>query len=325
MDRYKSRGMRVSFVVSMGKWSTESKTESKTSRLVFALLGVLGIGVLFMAFALNVSSAPSGYNNPVRLGHNPADIEGGTFYQDASSPADPVKNAWRFPGVIGVMNTSPVNAIALTISQAASGSGMYAIYAQAVAAQVLRLESSSTGGTQIGLFNSTDNQEWRIGTGITDDKEFVVRDETLGQDRLTIESTGEIGIGKKDPVVAVDVIGDVCSSLNGGKCLSNQGKNQSIVATTGLQKICTPSPCGSGPLNLATGFVDATCPAGFLPVSCGGGAHSVAAGSVRNMVITPMMTSLGDSFNGCRLNWDFSGAAAGTTGGAIAICAPIGA
>ena len=307
----------------MSKWSYEPKNNPSFSRVFLAALGLVGMGILVMVFALNASSAPSGFNNPVVLGHNPADIEAGTFYRNA----DPTKNVWSIPGVLGIANTSPAtNAVAFTVNQTVGGTGMYAILAQAVAAQVLRLESSSTGGTQIGFLNTTDAQEWRIGTGITDDDEFVIRDETVGSDRLTIESTGEIGIGMKDPAVALDVTGDVCSSLNGGQCLSQV--NQTLFLQSGTP-YCNPNCSGGNFTVVGDKTKTVTCGSGtdptLIPISCGGRIQLPSGNSLRAYRIDPLYLAMGDTVNGCILEWDTSNGSvpAGTIGFVKAVCVKV--
>jgi hypothetical protein len=143
-------------------------------------------------------------------------------------------------------------------------------------------------------------------------------------------NTGNVGIGIGSPANKLDVSGnvqatqDICTSLNGGKCLSKQGTGIAPVATTGLVRKCNPLPCGTGNLLTASGTVDVTCDPGYLPVSCGGGVRATG-GSVRQYLITPLYSQppLSDGKDGCRLTWDTSGGSA-WNGGAIAVCAPIG-
>lgn len=305
----------------MGKWTHKPKNRPLFSTVFLAALGVMGMGVLVMIFAINASSAPSGFNNPAILGHNPADIEAGTFYKNT----DPTKNVWSIPGVLGIANASPAtNAVAFTINQTAGGAGMYAILAQAVAAQVLRLESSSTGGTQIGLLNTTDAQEWRIGTGITDDDEFVVRDETMGSDRLTIESNGQIGVGTKDPAVALDVVGDVCSSLNGGQCISQLDQTIAMDDAT-VAYSCNPN-CTGG--TLTSTITIALCGDGLddtlIPLNCSGKVMAPGAKSLKTYRIEPQYEALGDSVNGCILEWALNDSTtANVTGFVKATCVKV--
>jgi hypothetical protein len=316
----------------MGKWTYEVKKENNTSHLFLAALGLLGVGVLLVAFALNVSSAPSGYNNPVKLGHSPGDIEGGTFFQDASAPADPNKNTWRFPGVMAILNTAPVNAVALTISQMANVAGMYAIHATSAIAQVARFESASPGGAQIALVGTeAGGKEFRVGTGINNPGDFIIHNQTDGIDPFVI-SGNLIGINDNTPGQALDVTGqvhatgDICTDADGGKCLSNLHKN--VAVYNGMVQKCNPATCGAGALSVNP--VDAKCDNGFVLVACGGGVSASGANNVKISVVTPLYASLGGGLtdgsgnpvDGCRLSWGVSAGSA--TGGAIAICAPKG-
>ena len=67
----------------------------------------------------------------------------------------------------------------------------------------LALTATSTGGRQFFLYSSQANPG-----------NFAIFDATAGADRLAIGSTGNVGIGKSNPAVALDVVGDIAATGN---------------------------------------------------------------------------------------------------------------
>jgi hypothetical protein len=320
----------------MGKWAVETKKEQSIPHVFLAMVGLVGMGILVMIFAISVNSAPSGFNNPVKYGHSPADIEGGDFFYDSSAPADPAKNGWRFPGVVSILNNAatPVAAVALNIDQMANG--FFALHAKANNATVARFEStSSISSSQIAIVDNVSN-EWRIGTNIgnADAGELSIFKQGSSTNALTISNTN-VGVNNDNPTVALDVAGqihasgDICSDSDGGVCL---GETISIVPDPiqsglpqGMKLKCNPgctvSPLPPTPL---TGTLSVVCDPGYIPISCGGGIES-SSGNVRKFTINPQYEGVGDSSlggSGCLVNYTVT--ASPILGFVKAVCVYVG-
>jgi hypothetical protein len=319
----------------MGKWSysaVEKRKDFRIAHLFLAGVALLGFGFLIIGLAGIAQGAPSGYNNPVKLGHNPGDIEGGTFFQDSTNPTDSTKHRWIFPGVVSILNTAPVNQIALFINQAATGTGMYAIHAISSIAQVARFESASNGGTQIGLISTeAGGKEYRIGTGINNPGDFIIRNQSDGADRIVVDGSF-VGINNGTPTQALDVsgqihaTGDICTDVDGGVCV---GQGISFVPDPtqsqlhGLRIVCQPD-CLISSLTAPSKTYTAICPAGYVPLNCSGQVKAAAGQTLTEYAVYSLYTGAGESINGCELKYNISGPAGTPTGFLKAVCVYVG-
>jgi len=85
-----------------------------------------------------------------------------------------------------------------------------------LSAQTSRFESDSFGGAQIAIVGTEPGgREWRVGTGISLPGNFDVNDATASATRLSIDSTGRVGIGTTTPdiLTSLEVVGSVNSPV----------------------------------------------------------------------------------------------------------------
>lgn len=155
-----------------------------------------------------------------------------------------------------------------------------------------------------------------------------LRSSAAGPTLWMISTLGNVGIGTSTPTQKLDVAGqihatgNICTDASGGKCLSDLSGAPYVTPSKKLQIVCNPS-CdyssafdltGNSP-NITEGTLTVSCPAGMIPLSCGGGAKVMTASEyLRGLGFTPRYTTTysvpSHSFTGCEMMWK---ATSGTT------------
>ncbi|MEK6970566.1 MAG: hypothetical protein AABW68_02625 [archaeon] len=276
----------------------------KHPALMGAVIGVACFVLIVGVLAPSVLSAPSAYGNPVVFGHNPADIEPGTFSGGGSTQ-------YTFPGIVnvglgttqGLLNvgtSSGTQAAQINVQTSLGGS---------------RDPHIKFGGDSFTPFLvGIDNE----GAGA---QKFKISNAFGSTDRLVIlPSNGFTGIGTSTPTTLLDVAGavhasgDVCTDASGGKCLSDLiDIDTPPPLTNGLQRVCFPAGCDPAAQIQASQATDmiATCPGNpgdMIVLSCGAQVRVVApvsnAAQFREYALYPLYADIGMGQDGCLLRWD---------------------
>lgn len=310
----------------MGKWAYENKKEKLNPSLFLAGLGILGFAIILLAFAMNVNSAPTPpFTSSAQFGHQPGDIGPGDFQ---GSPTD----KWSFPGMLGI-GVSPTNQLTV-LSPTPGQPAMVVTSNNGVVTKFTNTGGSNT--VQIGLSDNTPI-EWRIGTkmGSTAPSGAIsIRNQTANLiNAITITKEGAVGINQDNPSKALDVSGevhasqDICTDTGGGQCLSQV--NQTLyLPTTPSTPYCNPN-CTGGSLTAANKILTVTCGTGLdttnVPIHCGGKITLPSGNSLRSYRSEALYLSMGDTVNGCILEWDTSNGSvpAGTVGFVKAVCVKV--
>jgi hypothetical protein len=322
----------------MGKWAVETKKEQSIPPLLMSVFGLIGIGMLVLVFAGMAVSAPTFPGGPSVFGHKIDDlIAAGEFYGDSASQT-------VFPGYMWVrgyagIGTAPVSTTALSVASGVLNNVGLSVTTNN--SRVADFISTHVGNSvQIALKTSAGN-EWRLGTNIAPAtaNEFVIRNNVTGHNAITlspIPGGTNVGINATDPVHQLDVQGDIqatqdiCTSLNGGTCLSEA--NDDIGApTAGIRVVCSGGSCSNAILGAVSGSLETGCPAGTIPISCSGVVDAGAGQTLRKLGYKSLFgtyaddgasTSLPGNPPGCQMTWQTTGGS--PTGYVVAYCAPIG-
>lgn len=311
----------------MGKWALENKKEQSIPHVFLAALGVVGLGTLLLFFALNVSSAPTPpFTAYTQFGHQAGDTGPGDF-QGTSA------DVYSFPGFLLVRNALGVG----SSFTAASMTGDIQLEKNEAGAQtILEVQNSSTAGNSDALTTiitssatgrallslTTPLQTWALATDNTGS--LKIGNSGFG-DQLIMNTAGDTTV-----LGAVSATGDVCTTLNGGTCLSEA--NDDIGApTAGIRVVCSGGTCANASLGAVVGALEAGCPSGTIPLSCSGVVDAGAGQTLRKLGYRSLFGNYGDDGAstslpgnppGCRMEWQTTG---GTPQGyVVAYCAPIG-
>lgn len=196
---------------------------------------VVGAAILSIVAITTVGAAPSGYNNPIVFGHNPADIEPGIFSGNLAS-------LWFFPGIVSVGNFIRIGTAPLPVVwDIRNTGGSFEIMGNTHSNPSLIV--SSDGKVGIGLGASMPSEALDVGGNVhaTGD---VCSDAAGG--RCLSDTQGAIKSGWST----------TCSPNIPSGCENNFNENGTFVPIN-LQTVTQP--------------MVATCPAGTVIVECTGG------------------------------------------------------
>ncbi len=284
----------------------------------------MGMVLLVMVFSLNASSAPTPpFTTFTQFGHQVGDLGPGDFQGDSSS-------VYTMPGFFlarnavgigsGLVSTSLTGDLQLEKIEAGAQTVLEVQNASSAPnsdAVINLITSSGTGKALLSL--ATPLQTWAMASDNTGN--LKISNNSLG-DQIIVATTGDTTV-----LGSIDATDDVCTGLSGGQCLSQI--NQTLyIPTTPSTPYCNPN-CTGGSLTSANKILTVTCGTGLdttnVPIHCGGKITLPSGNSLRSYRSEALYLSMGDTVNGCILEWDTSNGSvpAGTVGFVKAVCVKV--
>jgi hypothetical protein len=209
---------------------------------------------------LDASAIASGMFDPARLGAGTADAS--TYLRGDGAWASIASSQWTTHGPnisydgggnVGIGTTSPAYALDVV----SPGNGVLSLTStSAGGAAVMTIEATGVGGRGYSLISTTNGQG--IGGG-----KFLITDSALGTVRMTIDSTGNVGIGTSAPSALLDVAGAIRVAGTGSEACDATHYVGGIRYQAGNIEFCngtswTPLGVAGSGLTELTGDVTAT-------------------------------------------------------------------